>query len=98
MIKDGKEVVGAIALADVLREQSKQTIAALKAEGVKTAMVTGDSQDVADYVAKQLGLDQYFAEVRPEDKAAKVKELQKKWQQSSLCWRWHKRCSCFNNC
>lgn len=77
LIKDGKEVVGAIALADVLREQSKQTIAALKAEGVKTAMVTGDSQDVADYVAKQLGLDQYFAEVRPEDKAAKVKELQK---------------------
>jgi Cu2+-exporting ATPase len=77
LIKDGKEVVGAIALADVLREQSKQTIAALKAEGVKTAMVTGDSQDVADYVARQLGLDQYFAEVRPEDKAAKVKELQK---------------------
>lgn len=77
LIKDGKEVVGAIALADVLREQSKQTITALKAEGVKTAMVTGDSQDVADYVAKQLGLDQYFAEVRPEDKAAKVKELQK---------------------
>ena len=76
LIKDGKEVVGAIALADVLREQSKQTIAALKAEGVKTAMVTGDSQDVATYVAKQLGLDQYFAEVRPEDKANKVKELQ----------------------
>ena len=77
LIKDGKEVVGAIALADVLREHSKQTIAALKAEGVKTAMITGDSQDVADYVAKQLGLDHYFAEVRPEDKAAKVKELQK---------------------
>ena len=77
LLKNGKEVVGAIALADVLREQSKQTIAALKVEGVKTAMVTGDSQDVADYVAKQLGLDQYFAEVRPEDKAAKVKELQK---------------------
>lgn len=77
LIKDGKEVIGSIALADVIREQSKQTIAALKAEGVKTAMVTGDSQDVADYVAKQLGLDQYFAEVRPEDKANKVKELQK---------------------
>jgi Cu2+-exporting ATPase len=77
LIKDGKEVIGAIALADVIREQSKQTIATLKAEGVKTAMVTGDSQDVAAYVAKQLGLDEYFAEVRPEDKAAKVKELQK---------------------
>lgn len=78
LIKDNKVVVGAIALADVIREQSKQTIAALKAEGVKTAMVTGDSQDVAAYVAKQLGLDQYFAEVRPEDKAAKVKELQQR--------------------
>ena len=77
LIKDGKVVIGAIALADVVREQSKQTIAALKAEGIKTAMVTGDSQDVAAYVAKQLGLDQYFAEVRPEDKANKVKELQK---------------------
>lgn len=77
LIKDGKVVIGAIALADVVREQSKQTIAALKTEGIKTAMVTGDSQDVAAYVAKQLGLDQYFAEVRPEDKANKVKELQK---------------------
>ena len=77
LIKDGKDVIGAIALADVIREQSKQTIAALKAEGIKTAMVTGDSQDVADYVAKQLGLDVYFSEVRPEDKAIKVKELQK---------------------
>ena len=77
LIKDGKVVIGAIALADVVREQSKQTIAALKAEGIKTAMGTGDSQDVAAYVAKQLGLDQYFAEVRPEDKANKVKELQK---------------------
>ena len=77
LIKDNQLVVGAIALADVIREQSKQAIAALKAEGVKTAMVTGDSQDVAAYVAKQLGLDQYFAEVRPEDKATKVKELQR---------------------
>ena len=77
LIKDGKVVIGAIALADVIREQSKQTIAALRAEGVKTAMVTGDSQEVAAYVAKQLGLDQYFAEVRPEDKANKVSELQK---------------------
>lgn len=76
LIKDDKVVIGAITLADVIREQSKQTIAALKAEGIKTAMVTGDSQDVAAYVAKQLGLDQYFAEVRPEDKAKKVKELQ----------------------
>lgn len=77
LIRDGKQIVGAIALADVIREQSKQTIAGLKAKGVKTAMVTGDSRDVAAYVASQLGLDQYFAEVRPEDKTSKVKALQK---------------------
>ena len=77
LIKDGIVVIGAIALADVIREQSSQAIAALRADGIKTAMVTGDSQDVAAYVVRQLGLDQYFAEVRPEDKAAKVKELQK---------------------
>ena len=70
------QVIGALALADIIREESKQAIAALKDLGIKTAMITGDSEDVAAYVAKQLGLDQYFAEVRPEDKANKVKELQ----------------------
>lgn len=76
LINDKREVIGAIALTDIVREESKQTMEALKALGIKTAMITGDSKDVAGYVAKQLGLDQYFAEVRPEDKAAKVKELQ----------------------
>jgi Cu2+-exporting ATPase len=52
--------------------------------GIKTAMITGDSDEVAAYVASQLGLDQYFAEVRPEDKAAKVKELQKNGQQVAM--------------
>ena len=72
-----ERVVGALGLADIVREQSKQTIATLKSMGIKTAMITGDSNEVAEYVSKQLGLDQYFAEVKPEDKAAKVKELQK---------------------
>lgn len=78
LITDSGEVIGAIALADIIREESKQTIAALKQLGVQTAMITGDSKDVAAYVADQLGLDQFFAEVRPEDKASKVKELQSK--------------------
>lgn len=73
----GKKVIGALGLADIVREQSSQTISRLKSMGVKTAMITGDSDEVAAHVARQLGLDQYFAEVRPEDKAAKVKELQK---------------------
>jgi len=79
-----KKVIGALGLADVVREQSKQTIETLKTMGIKTAMITGDSDEVAKYVANQLGLDQYFAEVRPEDKAAKVKELQKNEQQVAM--------------
>jgi Cu2+-exporting ATPase len=79
-----EQVIGAIALADEVRDQSKQTIAQLKQQGIKTAMITGDSKDVAAYVAKQLGLDQYFAEVRPEDKASKTKELQKKDQRVAM--------------
>lgn len=69
-------VIGALALADVIRDESKVAIAQLRKLNIKTAMITGDSEDVATYVAKQLGLDQYFSEVKPEDKAAKVKQLQ----------------------
>lgn len=75
LVRDN-QVIGALALADIIREESKPAIITLKNLGIKTAMITGDSEDVAAYVAKQLGLDQYFAEVRPEDKANKVKELQ----------------------
>jgi Cu2+-exporting ATPase len=77
-------VIGALGLADVVRPESEATIATLKQMGIKTAMITGDSDEVAAYVAKQLGLDQYFAEVKPEDKAAKVKELQKDGQQVAM--------------
>lgn len=72
----GSEIIGVLALADQLRDESLVAVRTLKNLGIKTAMITGDSQDVASYVAKQLGLDQYFSEVKPEDKAAKVKELQ----------------------
>jgi Cu2+-exporting ATPase len=83
LITNGK-VIGALGLADVVRPESEATIATLKQMGIKTAMITGDSDEVAAYVAKQLGLNQYFAEVKPEDKAAKVKELQKDGQQVAM--------------
>lgn len=73
---EGKNVIAALALADVIREESRATIESLKALGIQTAMITGDSKAVAESVAKELGLDHFFAEVRPEDKAAKVRELQ----------------------
>ena len=79
-----KKVVGALGLADIVRDESRQTIKTLREMGIKTAMITGDSDEVAVYVSKQLGLDQYFAEVRPEDKAAKVKELQKNGQKVAM--------------
>ncbi|MBI2588822.1 heavy metal translocating P-type ATPase [Candidatus Saccharibacteria bacterium] len=72
----GNNVIGALALADVIRDESKTAIGALRKLNIKTAMVTGDSEDVASYVASQLGLDQYFAEVKPQDKVARVKQLQ----------------------
>ncbi|MDQ2973573.1 MAG: heavy metal translocating P-type ATPase, partial [bacterium] len=79
-----KKVIGALGLADIVRAQSKQTIKTLKEMGIKTAMITGDSGEVAAYVSKELGLDEYFAEVRPEDKAAKVRELQKNGQKVAM--------------
>ncbi len=71
------EVIGAIALADIIRDEAKTAIKSLKAMNIQTAMITGDSKEVAAYVAKQLGLDTYFANVKPEDKANEVKKQQK---------------------
>ncbi len=71
-------ILGAMALADVVREESREAIQSLKALGVRTAMITGDSEDVAASVSRELGIDDYFARVLPEDKSMKVRELQKK--------------------
>ncbi len=67
---------GAIALADIIREESKEAIKQLKDLGIKPMMLTGDNKQVAKWVADELGLDDYFAEVLPDKKAEKVKEVQ----------------------
>ncbi len=72
---DGK-VEGAIALADVIRPESKTAIATLKRMGIKTMMLTGDNKQVAAWVASEIGIDEVFAEVLPDQKSAKVKEVQ----------------------
>ncbi len=69
-------VAGAIALADIIRPESKQAIAALKEMGIRSLMLTGDNRQVAKWVAEEVGLDEYFAEVLPQDKVVKVKEVQ----------------------
>ena len=67
---------GAIALADVIRPESREALARLKAMGIRTMMLTGDSTAVARWVARELEIDEYFAEVLPEAKATKIKEVQ----------------------
>lgn len=67
---------GVIALADIIRSESYEAVNDLKESEIKVAMITGDSQAVASWVAGELGIDEYFAEVLPEDKAAKVKLVQ----------------------
>ena len=74
LIGDGLK--GAIALADIIRPESKEAIARLKAMGVRCIMLTGDKKEVADWVAKEIGLDEVIAEVLPEQKVAKIREVQ----------------------
>lgn len=75
VLVDGK-LKGAIALADIVRPEAKQAIDALKALNIRCLMLTGDNKATAKWVSDQVGLDEYFAEVLPQDKAAKVKEVQ----------------------
>ncbi|WP_396897421.1 heavy metal translocating P-type ATPase [Nesterenkonia ebinurensis] len=83
VLADG-EVIGALRLADDIRPESKATVEALHAVGTQVVMITGDAQAVADTVAAELGIDRVFAGVRPEDKAAKVQELQQEGQKVAM--------------
>ncbi|MFC5971076.1 heavy metal translocating P-type ATPase [Halomarina salina] len=76
LVDSESAVVAAFALADVIREESRAAIDALHAMGVEVAMLTGDSEDVARAVAEELGIDQYFAEVLPDEKDTTVARLQ----------------------
>jgi Cu2+-exporting ATPase len=73
---DGDHVRAAFALADVIRRESRDAVHALKERGVRVAMITGDSEDVAAWVGRELGLDETFAQVLPDQKAARIRELQ----------------------
>jgi Cu2+-exporting ATPase len=69
-------VQGAIALTDIIRPESKSAVRKLKEMGITTMMITGDNRKVAQWVAKEIGLDEYFAEVLPQEKVQKVKKIQ----------------------
>lgn len=79
-----KELVAAFAVADMIRPESKPAVERLHALGIDVAMLTGDSQAVAQSVAQELGIDRVFAEVLPEDKDKKVVELQEAGNQVAL--------------
>jgi Cu2+-exporting ATPase len=72
----GDQLKGAIALADIIRPESKPAIARLKAIGIRCIMLTGDKREVAEWVAKEIGLDEVIAEVLPDQKVAKIREVQ----------------------
>ncbi len=75
VVREG-QIAGALQLEDEIRPESRQAVDSLHALGVRVAMITGDARQVADAVAADLGIDEVFAEVRPEDKDKAVIELQ----------------------
>jgi len=72
--------IGVVALADIIRGESREAIARLKEMGIRPMMLTGDNRYVAKWVADDLGLDAYFAEVLPHEKAEKIKEVQAQYR------------------
>jgi len=78
IVSYNKSIVGIIAVADTVRQATKEAIDKLRQMNIKTVMITGDNEKTANAIAKQVGVDNFFAEVLPQDKAKKIKELQEK--------------------
>jgi len=75
-VASGNTLQGLIAMADLIRDESREAVRALKEQGLEVAMLTGDNKQTATYVAKELGLNTFFAEVLPDQKASSIKMLQ----------------------
>ncbi len=74
-----KKLAGIIAVADTIKETSKDAVERLRLLGIRTVMLTGDNQKTAESIGREAGIDEVFAEVLPHEKAEKVKELQSKY-------------------
>ncbi|MDP1570629.1 MAG: copper-translocating P-type ATPase [Vicinamibacterales bacterium] len=83
LVQAGK-ALAVFAVADAIREESREAIQALHERGIEVVMLTGDAQAVADAVARELGIDVVFAEVLPEDKASKVQDLQRQGKKVAM--------------
>ncbi|MCP6726661.1 MAG: copper-translocating P-type ATPase [Patescibacteria group bacterium] len=83
VVEDNK-IIGAFALIDLIREESREAIQNIKDMGLKVGMITGDSDKVASWVAKELNITEYFARVLPEEKSDKVKLFQQKGRKVAM--------------
>lgn len=83
LLRDSK-TLGVFAVADAIREESREAVQTLHERGIEVAMLTGDAKAVAEAVADELAIDTVFAEVLPEDKASKVQELQKQGKKVAM--------------
>jgi Cu2+-exporting ATPase len=83
VVADGR-IIGALALEDAIRPEAAEAVAALQARGVRVVMITGDARPVAEAVARDLGIDEVFAEVLPEDKDRAVATLQERGERVAM--------------
>jgi Cu2+-exporting ATPase len=83
VVRDG-QIIGALALEDQIRSEAAEAVAALEARGVRVVMITGDARPVAEAVATELGIDEVFAEVLPEDKDSIVTTLQARGERVAM--------------
>ncbi len=77
-VLSNEKLLGMVALADMIKDEAKEAVQLLKDNGIKSVMLTGDHQKVADWVAKEIGIEEVHAEVLPDHKAEHIKEIQKK--------------------
>lgn len=78
-VLEKNQVLGAVALADLIREESREAVSRLRSMGYRCMMLTGDNKYVAKWVAEDLGLDDYFAEVLPHEKAETIRKVQEQY-------------------
>jgi Cu2+-exporting ATPase len=84
LVVAGGKIQGLIALADIIRDESREAVRMLQEAGMEVAMITGDNQATARYVAEELGLNQYFAEVLPDQKSERIRELQQQGRRVAM--------------
>ena len=81
---DGAKLVAAFVVADAIRPESREAVAKLHEQGIEVVMLTGDARPVAEAVAKELGIDTVFAQVLPDQKAERIKELQRQGKRVAM--------------